>query len=207
MVTSVSRTAGSYGAPRPGGDLAERLREAGEADTCKGMFFNGILATIGRLLPESSCEEVRRLLPEKKYVDFFNYPIATFLPPAFATLERLAVGHGGFDAAARLLGRQAIEDFLSTPVGRTLVAVSGDEPRQLLRATPTAYRTAVSYGAREASFPAPDRCLLTFRRDFMPHPYHEGAILAAIQALGRTEASVTGRRVGLLDADFDIRWG
>lgn len=207
METSVSRSAAGWSAPRPGSDLAERLREAGDADTCKGMFFNGVLATIGRHLPESSCAEVRRLLPEKKYVDFFNYPIATLLPPAFATLERLAPGHGGFDAAARLLGKQAIEDFLATPVGRTLVAVSGGEPRQLMRATPTAYRTAVSYGAREASFPAPTRCLLTFRRDFMPHAYHEGALLAALRALGLAEAIVTGTRVGLLDADFDVRWG
>lgn len=207
MEASVSRVAVGWSAPRPGADLAERLREAGEADTCKGMFFNGILATIGRELPASSSEEVRRLLPEKKYVDFFNYPIATFLPPAFATLERLAPAHGGFDAAARLLGMQAINDFLATPVGRTLVAVSGGEPRQLMRATPTAYRTAVSYGAREATFPAPTRCLLTFRRDFMPHPYHEGALLAALRTIGLEHATVTGRRVGPLDADFDIRWG
>lgn len=206
MEANQRRSERAWSAPRPGSDLVERLREAGEADTCKGMFFNGVLASMATRLPASTQDEVKRLMPEKKYIDFFNYPIATFLPAAFAAAERLAPSQGGFEAAVHLLGMQAITEFLATPVGRTLVAVSGGEPRQLLRAAPTAYRTAVSYGVREASFPAATHCRLTFRRDFMPHPYHEGALLAALRAIGPKAAEVTGTRVGLLDADYDLRW-
>ena len=89
------------------------------------MFFNGVLSAAKGLLGDSALAQVQALLPEKKYVDFFNYPIATFLPAAFTAARLLQATRGSFDAGIRQLGEQAIVDFLGTPVGRTLVTVSG----------------------------------------------------------------------------------
>ncbi|GMU60138.1 MAG: hypothetical protein AMXMBFR34_19010 [Myxococcaceae bacterium] len=186
-------------------DVAERMRHATAHDTCKGMFFNGVLSATKVLGGEEALEAVRATLPEKKYVDFFNYPIVTFLPAAFRAAQLLAAGRD-FDEAMRRLGEQAIEDFLATPVGRTLVTVSSGEAKRLLRAAPTAYKTAVNYGARETVVLSDTSCIFKVRRDFMPHPYHEGVLLAVLRALGTKDALVRGERLGLLDADYHLSW-
>jgi uncharacterized protein (TIGR02265 family) len=187
-------------------DLADRLRFANEDDTCKGMFFNGVLSATEKLLGTSAREHVAAGLPEKKYVDFFNYPIATFLPAAFHAAKLLMPGMGSFDNAIRKLGEQAIDDFLSTAVGRTLVTVSAGEAKRLMRAAPVAYKTAVSYGSRETIITGENTCVFKMRRDFMPHAYHEGVFTAVLRALGCHEVKVIGRRMGLFDADYEVSW-
>ncbi|MEW5742357.1 MAG: TIGR02265 family protein [Myxococcota bacterium] len=186
-------------------DVAERVRQATPQDTCKGMFFNGVLSATRHLGGEEALEVVRATLPEKKYVDFFNYPIVTFLPAAFKAARLLQVG-SDFDGAMRRLGEQAIDDFLSTPVGRTLVTVSSGEAKRLMRAAPTAYKTAVSYGTRETVMLSDTSCVFKVRRDFMPHPYHEGVLFAVLRALGTKDTVVRGERLGLLDADYHLSW-
>ncbi|MBK7861767.1 MAG: DUF2378 family protein [Archangiaceae bacterium] len=188
------------------GDLADRLRFANEDDTCKGMFFNGVLSAAEKLLGPIARAQVAGVLPEKKYVDFFNYPIATFLPAAFAAAKWLHPQVGDFDAGMRKLGEQAIDDFLGTAVGRTLVTVSAGEPRRLMRAAPIAYKTAVSYGTRDTVFTSETTCVFKMRRDFMPHPYHEGVFTAVLRALGCHDVEVKGRCLGLMDADYDVSW-
>ena len=187
-------------------DLAARLQLATDQDTCKGMFFNGVLSAMQTLLGLDTRERIARHLPEKKYVDFFNYPIATFLPAAFAGARALEPGMGDFDGAMRRLGEQAIDDFLGTPVGRMLVSVSAGEGARLMRAAPTAYKTAVSYGSRETVFDTPSSCVFKVVRDFMPHPYHEGVFTAVLRALGTKDVRVRGERRGLLDADYHVSW-
>ena len=187
-------------------DLASRLHMATEDDTCKGMFFNGILSATGGLLGPDARAKVQASLPEKKYVDFFNYPIRTFLPAAFRAAQLLQTAHGTFDSAIRQLGEQAIVDFLGTPVGRTLVTVSAGEAKRLMRAAPIAYKTAVSYGTRETVISSDTSCIFKVRRDFMPHPYHEGVFLAVLRALGCKDVQVRGEKFGPMDADYFISW-
>ena len=196
------------------GDLRERLSMATEEDTCKGMFFNGVLSATKALLGVEAQAQVQSTLVEKKYVDFFNYPIATFLPAAFtaakliqnSTKEPSPSLGTGFDSAIRRLGEQAIDDFLGTPVGRTLVTVSAGEAKRLMRAAPIAYKTAVSYGTRETVVQSDTSCIFKVRRDFMPHAYHEGVFLAVLRALGCVDVSVRGQKLGLMDADYFISW-
>ncbi len=187
-------------------DLGDRLRMATEEDTCKGMFFNGVLSATKVLLGIDAQLQVQAVLVEKKYVDFFNYPIATFLPAAFTAAKLLQGKSMDFDAAIRRLGEQAIEDFLATPVGRTLVTVSAGEAKRLMRAAPIAYKTAVSYGTRETVVLSDTSCIFKVRRDFMPPAYHEGVFLAVLRALGGQDVTVRGQKLGLMDADYSISW-
>ncbi len=187
-------------------DVAERLRLATPQDTCKGMFFNGVLSATTTLLGPAAHDLVAAMLPEKKYIDFFNYPIATFLPAAFKAARLIQGPTLEFDAAMRRLGEQAIDDFLATPVGRTLVTVSSGEAKRLLRAAPTAYKTAVSYGTRETVVLSDTACVFKVRRDFMPHHYHEGVLFAVLRAIGTKDVVVQGEKLGLLDADYHLSW-
>ena len=189
------------------GDLADRLQEARPEDTCKGMFFKGVLSAAKALMGEEGESRVQAMLPEKKYVEFFNYPIATFLPATFSAAKMLQPVCGGdFDAAIRRLGEQAITDFLATAVGWTLVSVSSGDIKRMMRAAPTAYRTIVSYGARETTLTSETSCDFKMQRDFMPHAYHEGALTAVLRAIGAKELVVRGEKTGKLDATYHISW-
>ncbi|MBL8910829.1 MAG: DUF2378 family protein [Archangium sp.] len=204
-------------------DLAARLALANPEDTCKGMFFNGLFRAVVRQGGTPASDTLRHVGRGQKFVDFFNYPIADFLPMAW---HAAAVAGGGSDSTAlergiRSLGRQATDDFLSTAVGKTLLMLAGSDPRRLMASLASGYKTAVSYGVRalewkgrmvsEASAGGPHgnsqtRCLFTMRRDFMPHPYHEGVLLQVLTTVGARGVQVKGTRVGLLDTDYEVSW-
>lgn len=189
-------------------DLAARLALANPQDTCKGMFFNGLFRAVQRSGGPPAADVLRQVGRGQKFVDFFNYPIADFLPMAW---HAAAVAGGGQDSVSlergiRSLGRQATDDFLSTAVGKTLLMLASNEPRRLMSSLASGYKTAVSYGVRALEWKAQTHCIFTMRRDFMPHPYHEGVLLQVLTTVGARALQVKGTRVGLLDTDYEISW-
>jgi uncharacterized protein (TIGR02265 family) len=187
-------------------DLAQRLALATAKDNCKGMFFNGVLLAIERLAGPDARKAMFAKAGGKKFVDFFNYPIADFLPLAFSSVELLLANENGWEGGFRRIGRQATDDFLATAVGKTLLLLANDDPRRLMSSLPSGYKTAVSYGERQVVWTGATACTFKMRRDFMPHPYHEGVVEQVLQAVGATSVKVAGRRVGQLDTDYDVSW-
>ncbi|MDP3500591.1 MAG: DUF2378 family protein [Myxococcales bacterium] len=189
-------------------DLEQRLLQATTNDTCKGMFFNGLFLAVNHTAGEPGLERLKAAAPARKFVDFFNYPITEFLPIAWLAAE--IVGGGATPAhlerGIKSIGKQATNDFLATAVGKTLLLLSGNEPRRLMNSLASGYKTAVSYGLRVATWHEPSRCTFTMRRDFMPHAYHEGVMEQVLTVVGGKDVQVTGARVGLLDADYEISW-
>lgn len=190
------------------GDLALRIAAATPSDTCKGMFCNGLFHAVQRARGTLGMEALKHAAHGQKFVDFFNYPIADFLPMAYLASE--LVGGGAtplaLEAGVRSLGRQATDDFLGTAVGKTLLMLAGTDPRRLMNSLASGYKTAVSYGTRTVNWKTPTHCVFEMRRDFMPHPYHEGVLLQVLTAVGGKKVQVTGARVGLLDTDYDVTW-
>lgn len=189
-------------------DLAERMTLAGPPDTCKGMFLNGLFEAVRRAKGAGGVDLLRDLAHGRKFVDFFNYPITDFLPLAWKAAE--LVGDGAspelLEKGVRSLGRQATDDFLATAVGKTLLLLAGSDPRRLMNSLPAGYKTAVSYGTRTLTWHSATRCTFAMRRDFMPHPYHEGVLLQVLSAVGARNVSAVGQRVGVLDTDYEVSW-
>ena len=188
------------------GDLPDRMQAVQPGDTCKGMFFNSILLETERALGPQARAQVQALLPERKYVDFFNYPSLGFLPAAYRVAQLLAPKQGGLEGAFRHLGARAIADFLATPVGSTLLLVSAGNMKRLLQATPTAYKTAVTYGTRETIPRGETGCLFRVKGDLMPAEYHQGVFQEVFRTAGTPVNEVTFEKTGFLDADFTLRW-
>jgi uncharacterized protein (TIGR02265 family) len=187
-------------------DLEERLSLAAPGDTVKGVLCNAALTAVGRVLDSSAADSCRAASGERRFIDFFNYSISSFLRLSFTAAELSRSKLGGLDAAFRTLGKQAVDDFLSTAAGKTLRSLGHREPHRLLATLPSAYRTALNHGERHIQLAAEGRCVLKMRRDFLPHPYHEGVLSALLSSLGMGVAQVLGRRVGVLDADYEITW-
>ena len=191
-----------------GDDLAQRVALAAAADTCKGMFCNGLFHAVQRARGAGGLEQLQHAAAGKKFVDFFNYPIAEFLPMAWVAAELVGGGSTplALESGIRSLGRQATDDFLGTAVGKTLLMLAGSDPRRLMNSLASGYKTAVSYGTRSITWKAPTHGIFAMRRDFMPHPYHEGVLLQVISAIGGKNVQVKGLRVGLLDTDYEFSW-
>ncbi len=191
-----------------GDDLAQRLALATTADTCKGMFCNGLFQAVSRAKGESGLELLKDAAGGRKFVDFFNYSITEFLPLAWVAAEMVGGGSSSMqlEGGIRSLGRQATDDFLATAVGKTLMMLAGSDPRRLMNSLASGYKTAVSYGTRSVTWQGPTRCVFAMRRDFMPHPYHEGVLLQVLAAVGGKQVLARGLRVGILDTDYELSW-
>ncbi|MFP2958199.1 DUF2378 family protein [Myxococcus sp. 1LA] len=197
--------------PQPlGGDALRELRQrcalATAEDTARGMFFRGILDTVRRIGGSGMEQACRQSLPEKRYVDFFSYPITQFLPLAFQAASLLAEHCGDTAAAHRVMGQKAAHDFLESVAGRTMLMLAYDEPRLLLGQLPTGFLAAVSYGERSMVWTGPRSGRFVMKRDFMPPAYHEGVLRAALEAVGARDIVVQGRELGLLDTEYALSW-
>ncbi len=192
--------------PIPAPELEQLLPLTTPTDTCRGMFFNGVLDAARTLGGEEVRAKCFVASGEKRFVDFFSYPVADFLKTIFTAADLLGPRHGGRDAVFLNLGRRATEDFLNSTVGKTMMALAGNDPRRLLSSFPNAYRASLSYGERTLEWKGDQHARLMARNDFLPVPYQEGVLLAALERSSARRPRVSGHRLGVLDVDYDISW-
>lgn len=194
-------------APLPAPGLEQLLTLATPADTCRGLFFNGIFEAARALGGEGARVKCYAAVGEKKYVDFFSYPVADFLKTLFSAAEVLAgPGQGGRSLVLRQLGRRATADFLHSTVGKTMMALAGTDPHRLLASFPSAYRASLSYGDRSVERLGEKQARLMARRDFLPLEYNEGVLSAAMEQSTARELVVRGHQLAPLDVDYDLSW-
>lgn len=194
------------GTPEPLTELARRLSRAEEKDRARGMFFLGALDVVRKEAGEAAAARCLAASRERAFVPFFLYPITSFLRLSFSAAGLLAPRLGGFEAAMRTIGARSAQDFLSTVVGRSFLALSGGCPRRLVSNLPSAYSTAVSYGERDVEWMGDRQGRLHMFRDFMPNSYHEGVLRAALAAICARDTHILGRATGLLDGEYEVSW-
>jgi uncharacterized protein (TIGR02265 family) len=186
-------------------DFDARLALATAQDSARGMFFNGVLSAVNARAGKVGADQCLLASGEKRFVDFFNYPITSFLKLSFTAAEVLQPLLGDPATVFTYLGRQAVDDFLATASGKMMLALSGKSPARMLNNTPAAFKAAVSYGEREVTWLSPTHAAFTMARDFMPHPYHVGVLTRVIEAM-EVKPLVVGRQTGPLDAHYDVSW-
>lgn len=187
-------------------DLEMRLSLATREDTARGLFFNGVLGAVKVLGGEAAVAKCLAAGGEKKFVDFFNYPVSSFLKMAYTAAQLMGPQLGGFDATLRRMGMQATTDFLSSAAGKTLLLLASDNPKKLVSNLPSGYRAAVSYGDRSVVWTGDKAGRFLMKRDFMPPSYHEGTLQAVIESLGVRNVQVHGKQTGPLDTEYELSW-
>jgi uncharacterized protein (TIGR02265 family) len=195
--------------PEPGAvdaDWAVRRMAATDLDTARGMFFLGVLETVRTGVGEEAVANCRAVTEDRRFVGFFNYPVATFLKLSQVAARVLSPRWGGFDEALRQMGMQATRSFLESAVGRTFLLLAAGDPRKLVTNLPSGYQMAVSYGERTVDWKGDGDALLIMRRDFMPPAYHEGVLREVLAMVGARNPRVQGRKLGLLDTEYRITW-
>jgi uncharacterized protein (TIGR02265 family) len=190
--------------PAPG--LEHLISLATPADTARGMFFNGLLDATRALGGDEARQKCLAAAGDRKFVDFRSYPVADLLKAIYTAMDVLGPKLGGRDAVLHRLGRRATEDFLHSTVGKTMVALAGNDPHRLLSAFPNACRAALSYGERSMERLGEKHVRMLARRDFLPMLYVEGSLTAVVERSAVPGVQVRGYRMSPLDVDYDISW-
>lgn len=187
-------------------EFERRIALATPQDTTRGLFFNGALAAVRSFGGDAVAQKCTDAAGEKRFVDFFSYPVTGFLKLSLVASQALGAQLGGFEATQRRLGMQATRDFFSSMAGRTLLLLAGEDPSRVLANLPSGYRTAVSYGERTVTMTGPKTAQVVMRRDFMLPAYNEGVLLAVMEAALVQNPRVVARTVGTLDTDYELSW-
>lgn len=185
--------------------LQRLLAEATPQDTSRGLNYTTLFDFARTEIGPNAPRELDPLGKGSR-IDFFNYPIAEYLQTAWNVAERLTPRYGSFDAVFFELGKRTVDNFLASVLGKTIFAISGRDPRRVLAAGPGAFKSAVSYGERAVEFTGPKRARFTFRRDFMPHSFHRGVLLAALGATEAKNPRVDGSDAAFMETVYEISW-
>jgi uncharacterized protein (TIGR02265 family) len=186
-------------------DLERRLAQCRDSDTSRGLNFNRLFD----LVRDHHGEEAARWCdPQGKAArtDFFSYPVAEYLQVAWNAADRLEPRLGSVDAVWEELGRRTVNGFLSSVLGRTIFAIAGRDPRRIVSAGPSGYRSAVSYGERTVEWRGEKAARMVFRRDFMVPAFHRAVMLAALESSDAANPRVEARATGLLDSEYELSW-
>lgn len=187
-------------------DFAQRIALAYPGDTTRGVFCLGLLRAVGELGDGVMVRRCLAVSGEREFVDFFNYPIATYLKMVATALPLLAVEHGSIEDALRQLGRRAASDFRESTVGKAMGVMHGGDPRRLLDSLPVVYRVALNFGEFELTWVAPAHARFVMKSTFMPFPFHEGVLLELLEKMNVQRSWVLGCQTDPLDSEYEIFW-
>ncbi len=187
--------------------LRHRMAMAGPSDMTRGIFFNGALEVARALGGSEAADRCLQHLGESRFIDYFNYPVQDLLRMSLEMIRLVGAGTGGCAGVLRRMGMQAARDFLASGPGKTMVMLTGNNPRRLLSQLPTSYHTAVTYGERRVIWSTQDRLgIFMVQRDFMPPAYTKGLLQGMLEMAGARGVHVSGRPTGMLDSEYEVSW-
>lgn len=186
--------------------LERNLALAKPEDTARGMFFNGVLDAVRTLANEEVALRCRAATGERKHIDFFSYPVSSFLKMCLEANQQVGARLGGCEKVLRRIGEQSTHDFLSSMAGKTAILLAGGSVKRLLGQLPSSYRAAVSYGDRVLTWTGERSGRFIIQQDFMPPAYHEGVLLGVMEAAGVRPVLARGRMTGPLDSEYELSW-
>lgn len=183
-----------------------RLALAGPGDTVRGIFFNGTLGAVKRLAGQEAEAICRQATGERKFTDFFSYPVASFIRLGITMVPLVGPQLGGGEQMLRWMGVQSANAFMNSAAGRTAFMLVANNLKKLFNQLPISYRAATSYGERHMVWTGERSGRFIFKRDFLPPGYHEGVLTEVMLKVNAREPKVHGRVIGPLDTEFDLSW-
>jgi uncharacterized protein (TIGR02265 family) len=186
--------------------LEQRLALAEPEDTCRGIFFNGVLDAVKAFLGPEIEARCRESSGQRKFVDFFSYPVSGFIQMSLTVVDLLSPHLGGGWQVLRWMGEQSTLSFLNTVAGKTALMLAGTHVKRLVNQLPTSYKASLSYGERTVVWTGERSGRFIFKRDFMPPAYHEGVIAKAVERAKVRSVLVRGYITGPLDTEYELTW-
>jgi uncharacterized protein (TIGR02265 family) len=189
-------------------ELQARLALTGPGDVARGIFLNSLLDLLRQFGDEDLLRHCLEVSGEQRFLEFFNYPLSTFLRMAYPAAWRLGEKYGDFEGAMREMGYQASKAFYASSAGKVLLLLARNEPLRLLNNMPSTTHAVLgdNTGITHMKRTGQSHGVLTYMRDVVPRPYNEGALRASLEAVGAKEVSVHGRPLGDFNTDYELSW-
>ncbi|HZH79325.1 MAG TPA: TIGR02265 family protein [Archangium sp.] len=195
--------------PSDKSELAQRIAICKPEDTVRGFIFKAVYGLVEQRAGSAGMDRMlQQLRVSKMPVDFFSYPAADFLRLLYAATDVLEPHYPSLQDTFRACGASTVTGFFNSYVGNTLMKLIGmGDPKRALSTVGTVYSTLVSYGERDFQDLGANQCLITFRKDMQPVPFHEGSLTEVLRVLsGNTRGKVTGTAVSLDHAKYVLEW-
>jgi uncharacterized protein (TIGR02265 family) len=187
--------------------LRHRMAMTSPPDTAHGIFFSGVLEVVRTLGGSEAADRCQDVSERRRFIASLPYPVSGLLRMMQVAVKELGPRAGGGSAVLRRMGRQAAQDFVRTPAGRTMLVLSEGSPRKLLQQLPSSYRTLVSYGERRMiAFTPGTLGRFVTQGDFMPPAYTKGLLQGVLEEGGARNVSVISNALGLLDSEHELAW-
>lgn len=187
-------------------ELRFRLSFIEPSNAIRGVFIKGVLEVVQQIGGKAAVDHCMEVLGEKELLDFFNYPMATFLRMTYAAAHFLSDRYGNFEGAMWKMGYQALKNFEVSPVGRSMLMLAHGEPKRLLESLPATTQAMTAGGETSVLSTGHTSGIYSVKRDFMPPCYTEGAMQALFEVMKVHKLEIHAERTGPFDTNYRISW-
>ncbi|PTL84676.1 TIGR02265 family protein [Vitiosangium sp. GDMCC 1.1324] len=187
-------------------ELQFRLSFIEPSNAIRGVFIKGVLEVVQQIGGKAAVDHCMEELGETELLDFFNYPMATFIRMTYAAAHFLSDRYGGFQGAMWKMGHQALKNFEASPVGKSMLLMAHGNPKRLLDTLPATTQAMTAGGESSVMSTGSNSGVYSVKRDFTPPAYTEGAMQALFEATKARGVQVHAKRTGPFDTDYEISW-
>jgi uncharacterized protein (TIGR02265 family) len=187
--------------------LRRRLSLVTPKDTTRGVFLNGVLQAVRQLGGEAAEQHCLAESGERRFLDFFNYPVSTMLRMSYAGARHLSDQTRSFDEVMRQMGYVSARSFATSSMGSVMLRMILSNPRRLLDIMPTTHRMTTSAGECKVRWTGFNSAVVRITRDFLPHTYMEGSLQGAFEQARVRGLTVRCRPTPSLDNEYELSWG
>lgn len=187
-------------------DLEQRLRWIPLGDTVRGILFNSLLEAVRQEVDEEAFQRCITAAEAPHFLAFFNYPVRSLLKLTYTAAWALSEKYGGFEKAMHQLGNRAVPDFLESPIGWMLRAVTGVDARRILNWVPVVFPTVYNHGSFKLTWLDDKQGRGVMSGALFCPPFTEASIGQLLTPFHLPELSIRARRVGLLDTEVLVSW-
>jgi uncharacterized protein (TIGR02265 family) len=187
--------------------LGFRAAAAGHRDSVAGMFFNSAMDVLTAKVGPAGAEKAFRLAlgaGRKQFEAFYRYPVADLLKLMDAGAR--IVG-GDYASLVADFGRAATQSFLKSPMGRTLLVLSGREPHRLLFSLSSGNNAPATPTSREYTRTGPCSAIIRYTSELLGPAWVSGSIEQALSSVFGLQAQISVSN-GELPGSFEltVRW-
>ncbi len=188
-------------------ELKRRLSFIKESDTSRGLLFNAVLEVVRETKGEAAVRHCLEAAGEKKFVDFFSYPLSKFVTLLYAAARLLSTETGDFDGALRQLGDHTATNFLTSASGKMMMSLVQRNPQRLFNSLRACLQVVASSTDQVSTrMTGPASGIITYKHDLLPRPHLEGGVLAVFRAANVRSVKVRSWATGPVDNEYEISW-
>jgi len=173
-------------------------------ETCKGLYFTGVIDVVRRLAPGRD-QELFTGLEAARFIPFRDYPLRQHM---LLTLNAVRLLYPRIPSreGMRRLGWLAFPSMVDSMIGRVVFGVLGRNPDSVMGAGPRAVELSVRRGRAQARKVGNNHWRYSFWSIYgFLDTYYVGVVEGALKAQG-VVPRVRIAMSSLIDAEMDVMW-